>query len=728
MKTKLILDVNKTQHAQLNSIVTGRVGDKASNTVDVYIVDGFIPYNLTGSDVYFECAKPDNTSVRDKNGITMIDAAKGHFEYTFPTQTFSSLGKSKQAYFTVEKNSTVKATTQDFIIVSLPDALTNRIPSKTYISQLDELIKQLEQMQLDVLNSEAYREAHDAKEFAEQANELSISIQKQLDTIVINGDSSVEAAQARERLNGNVFPVLKDRIDYDSNRVDIFSTSNGVTVELFPVQVPESDDSGRFRRTIESFNGGIGTINLNPKRYKISSQLDIPDGFCFSGLGYVPRGSNKLGTIIERTANVVAFNIQGTSVISGVNKGGVKFNNIKFHGGDFVEDFMRITACTGFVFDECLFYAMGGRQIKATEFMDSRFVNCLFEWGGNASGTLPAIELISGGEYEFTNQIHFVGCRMESYRGTMLKTTGDNTNEIFFTNCKFESLQSNVSHLVFENTNVISFDVVNICSRGSVGSVLPSQVSFSNCSGITGVLLLEHTGVIDTNAAKIDRFVNVQSSSNIDIYVHVYLNGNKGLSPSVVMVDQLSDEPSISVRGSIKDYNGTRELCNYSQKIRSSSIRTMNPYLRFKKSDINGEYWDIGRVIADGIKSKFRLIHGSNESGERLVFDINANDDMTFYRDVFMNGRAFHPSQLSTSPFGREGSLYVDTTNSIACHRFQLGGDWRRIGYSNSKPTSGVWKVADKIYNTNPVPGGYEGWICTSTAPLIFKEFGKIEL
>lgn len=223
MKTRLILDINKTQYAQLNSLVTGRVGDKASNTVDVYVVDGFIPYNLTGSDVYFECAKPDNTSVRDKNGITMIDAAKGHFEYTFPTQTFASVGKSKQAYFTVEKNSTVKATTQDFIIVSLPNALTNRIPSKTYISQLEELIWQLEQIQLDLLNSEAYREAHDAKEFAEQANELSINIQKQLNEIVINGDSSVEAAQARVDPNGITYPTLKERIDVDSNKIGILS-------------------------------------------------------------------------------------------------------------------------------------------------------------------------------------------------------------------------------------------------------------------------------------------------------------------------------------------------------------------------------------------------------------------------------------------------------------------------------------------------------------------------
>ncbi|MED0826423.1 BppU family phage baseplate upper protein [Bacillus pacificus] len=226
MKTRLILDINKTQYAQLNAVVTGRQGDKETVTVNVFIVDSGVPYNLTGSDVYFECAKPDNTSVRDKNGIVMIDAAKGHFEYTFPAQTFAAIGKSKQAYFTVEKNSTVKATTQDFIIVSIPDALTNRIPSQTYISQLEELIWQLEQIELDLLNSEAYKEAHDAKEFAEQAKTLSESVKAQLDQIVIQGSIDPETKQARVDENGVAFPLLKDRIDNVGNR--LFKIENKV--------------------------------------------------------------------------------------------------------------------------------------------------------------------------------------------------------------------------------------------------------------------------------------------------------------------------------------------------------------------------------------------------------------------------------------------------------------------------------------------------------------------
>ncbi|QWH10359.1 DUF2479 domain-containing protein [Bacillus mycoides] len=139
MKTKLILDVNKTQHAQLNFIVTGRVGDKSSNVVDVYIIDSGAPYPLTGISIFYECLKPDNTVVRDDNGVKMIDAAKGHFEYTFPAETFGSPGKAKQSFFSIEKDEIVRSTTQDFTLVTLSDATTGRIPSGPYISDLEKL-------------------------------------------------------------------------------------------------------------------------------------------------------------------------------------------------------------------------------------------------------------------------------------------------------------------------------------------------------------------------------------------------------------------------------------------------------------------------------------------------------------------------------------------------------------------------------------------------------------
>lgn len=253
MKTKLILDVNKTQYAQLNSIVTGRVGDKVSNVVDVYVIDGGIPYNLTGLKVFFECAKPDNTVIRDDNGVKMIDVAKGHFEYTFPPETFGAIGKAKQAFMSIEKDKTIRATTQDFVLVTLPDATSNRIPSESYLSDLDKLIQELNEMALEEINSQAAAEATAAKDFASQANELSISIQKQLNETVINGDSSVEAAQARVDKNGDVYQTLKDRIDAEQKK----NEKQGITCEdlgLIPNTISAS--SGNIVKLINAINNG----------------------------------------------------------------------------------------------------------------------------------------------------------------------------------------------------------------------------------------------------------------------------------------------------------------------------------------------------------------------------------------------------------------------------------------------------------------------------------------
>lgn len=155
MKTKLILDVYKTEYAQLNYIVTGRVGDMASNSVDVYIVDGGgNPYSLTNLTIFYECTKPDNTVIRDSTGVNIIDATAGHFEYTFPKETFSIPGRSKRAFFAIEKDKVIRATTQDFIVVSLPNALDGNIQSAQYISDLEKLIADGNQM-LSGLNSQA---------------------------------------------------------------------------------------------------------------------------------------------------------------------------------------------------------------------------------------------------------------------------------------------------------------------------------------------------------------------------------------------------------------------------------------------------------------------------------------------------------------------------------------------------------------------------------------------
>lgn len=48
--------------------------------------------------------------------------------------------------------------------------------------------------------------------------------------------------------------------------------------------------------------------------------------------------------------------------------------------------------------------------------------------------------------------------------------------------------------------------------------------------------------------------------------------------------------------------------------------------------------------------------------------------------------------------------------------------------YQEIIPTTGTYNKGDLIYNTNPTPGGYVGWICTASgAPGTWKGFGLIQ-
>ncbi|MDY8166154.1 BppU family phage baseplate upper protein [Bacillus thuringiensis] len=152
MKIKLVLDINKTQQAQLNAVVTGRQGDKATVTVNVFVVDGGVPYNLTGNTIYYEGLKPNNAYVRDTSGVKIINATQGNFEYTFRPETFGVAGIGKRSYFSIEQGETVRASTQDFGLVTLADAMTGNTMSGPYISELEELIN-LAQWLVDDINS-----------------------------------------------------------------------------------------------------------------------------------------------------------------------------------------------------------------------------------------------------------------------------------------------------------------------------------------------------------------------------------------------------------------------------------------------------------------------------------------------------------------------------------------------------------------------------------------------
>lgn len=65
---------------------------------------------------------------------------------------------------------------------------------------------------------------------SEEANTISKSVQEQIDEIVVKGDSSVEAAQARVDADGKTFGSLKERIDAEQSKVQTLIETTKQTV------------------------------------------------------------------------------------------------------------------------------------------------------------------------------------------------------------------------------------------------------------------------------------------------------------------------------------------------------------------------------------------------------------------------------------------------------------------------------------------------------------------
>lgn len=756
MKTRLILDINKTQYAQLNSLVTGRVGDKASNTVDVYVVDGFIPYNLTGSDVYFECAKPDNTSVRDKNGITMIDAAKGHFEYTFPAQTFAAIGKSKQAYFTVEKNSTVKATTQDFIIVSLPDALTNRIPSKTYISQLEELIWQLEQIELDLLNSAAYNEAHDAKTFAEQAKSISESVQEQLNQIVINGSIDPETKQARVDDNGFAYPLLKDRIDAEQKKIKSLSNKNEGIVSLldfesYKIAIAEGFDwTKSFEEAFKKMKEGktlilpAGDLYINP-----ATPFLVDHDYHILGAGKRATKITVLGdktvfqTAKKTTSRTYYFSIEHMQIIASKNisqpvfdlTGGSYFtiSQIIMTGNEGAEQFGN-----GIIFPKGMGYFNGYIELDHVYIQGFNYGvwgegNNVTVKGGFYNGNkLYGIYITPGNVISVTN----IEASRNKKGGMFLEGNGIHvdSNWYEYNGNRVPEVYSpnNVEIPVATSRNVhVGPSQRQDYSNAGIVHGQQEDYGYDYNSGIGNAHNSSYGMIANGNFDSLDgsgvpygwRAVGTLACSYVSDGTTPpgYGNGLKIVSTSGI---PKFFQSIFTSNNEVKKYKGKRITSHMYVRLNADNPTDL-PNIRFGitkdpltsgglsfGSFLTGQQVTIGKWIKYTLK--YTIIGDENQINIGFQLQNASSFEIAGVTGIIGDLNLANHEKALTSAGG-----------DIWTQDFKIGG--RRHGFGTTAPTSGDWRVGDIVYNTIPASGGFVGWVCIATGtPGTWRTFGAI--
>lgn len=309
------------------------------------------------------------------------------------------------------------------------------------------------------------------------------------------------------------------------------------------------DDAPALNAAIKASLEGGGPVYLGPRRYRIGSTVTLPSGLTLIGSGAERlRDAEVPGTVLMRTRDCVLFEIKGESFNAGRKlKQSIAIERIAFVGGDFKSDMIQAKAVLRLQIDKCLFSASQGRHLLFWEVFDSRITNTDFESGGTAD--VPMIELRSGGEYEYTNQVHFVGCRHESYPGTALALTGQNTNEIFIANAKYESAFSLSPAITMDRAAVVYMNGVQIFTAGKKDQQIPCQLRATASSGLIGTLLLEHRGP-SRGGARLGSYLAVDRCQAVDLTVYAYDGVDDAGTDGFVRIEGGSKQ--ISIRGLLK--------------------------------------------------------------------------------------------------------------------------------------------------------------------------------
>lgn len=161
-------------------------------------------------------------------------------------------------------------------------------------------------------NKEIVENSLAAKEKAEEANLLSKNVQKQLDVLVVNGDSGPEAVQARTDANGKAYIDLRERMNTEQKQMGNVSElewlpksivdsvkdlkkwmdQRGVNVRQPPYNAKGdgvTDDSDAILRAVAALPDG-GILHFPIGVYKFTKQIKIDKRITLSGCGHSSDG------------------------------------------------------------------------------------------------------------------------------------------------------------------------------------------------------------------------------------------------------------------------------------------------------------------------------------------------------------------------------------------------------------------------------------------------------
>lgn len=254
----------------------------------------------------------------------------------------------------------------------------------------------------------AITKAETAETDAADAKSMSESTQTQLDTIVINGDSSVEAAQARVRnVDGQIttFDVLKDRLDNTDTQLTEKSQAIGDLSDLGTTPRPLSKGLSEVFVNIKDF----GAKSLDEEAdfdstAAIQAAIDSVSTYSFSrgATIFFPLGVFKFTEVIVSSKFITLTGngvLKGTIKVRGVENADPNVNNIpdmftNIKGLRFIHDVGNNT-------DAIVFQNMRGATVEGCYFENYR--NAVF--GEQLRNDVP---------YQVTSRVVVEGCKFRN--------------------------------------------------------------------------------------------------------------------------------------------------------------------------------------------------------------------------------------------------------------------------------------------------------------------------
>lgn len=598
-----------------------------------------------------------------------------------------------------------------------------------FIEKTDTLNEGREKINAAIQDAEdAKTNAMQAKQIAQAAKDKADSTQTQLDTIVIEGDSSVEAAQARVDEKGQTHATLKERIDNGFIKVNTQLDQNTNDIVLRGVNVKTlgakgnglDDDYNILQDAINNYDN----IFLPKGVYKISKTLRL-DGVNGKNIVFSP------GAVVYRSENSRSDNDDNSCFyLRGCE--GITFSDITLDSGENgASTLMVLSECENIKFlgHNTVNYSSSWtfviRPGCSNIFIDTLVVN----QPSDKPKTMDGIDIISSNNITINNVIG----NGDNEDDLVVLKTWPNRGACY--NIQIGKITANGTYGAFSIGSEVLEDIYNV----SIGEIVATNTR-------RGIYFKQWTQDIDSGNRRA-QFPDVKYEDYgkvYDIYIGSFTSRNDvrtGFTP----IDFHIDDPFTDNFSDITFNNVYIEGLFEYDFVRIDKVKNIHfNNLTTKVKNIEGASGVLSRY---GVRiydvERLRILGGEIQATEIPISTDQDAEDLYISNvkpiGVNFQGEVVEVDSLIYIRYSHAIIENCDLTSPsvtpIKClnnynrnkQRVKfVNNKGRDVGLSNP-PTTGEWLRGEKVYNVSPSVGNDIGWVCvTEGTPGVWKSLGVI--